>query len=1266
MTKTYTVWLLVLLLGVNVACAQEPPPEKRTGFLDAIYGTLFGTSSKPAASNPTEHEHAADTEAVAEVMDENMQEGIVDDDSPKEDRPPDRRIEVVSDFDEALKLSQLEQRPLLLIAGAEWCTWCRKLEKELASEDAEPILKKWIVVKIDVDAQPALAEEFEASALPALRILSADRRIAAKREGYLPLAELQEWLDAAAPQVDPSLTRVLYDSGVPNEEQLVKLVEFLGNRSPELRQSASRRLSDARAVSDQRVVEVLKAGKLAQKLCAIDILRSWGAPVDGLDPWQPETLAGTQIDELKSWIENHPATATADEPAEDKPADPAKIKDAVTRLLLLPEANSRSLMSEITSYGKAILPELRARLEDSEALNDQQRTRLRHVLMQALASEKTRGLHANLLMALASPQQDTHRQAAGRVLEIVSPADKSLIDELAGDSDPLVRELSIPALQRVGQLQQPERLQKFLADKSPSVRTAVLREIAKAPKPEAIKVLSQHARNETDEDLLVYTAKALGELLGHTGVDRTICRLTENESWRVRAAALDALGHFGNDHNDFTSTKLAKPVIAAILKAAEDTDSFVKQRALELLPKLFWDGNEREIVGFLVRRPENIESFWTAHPEYTRNKIGQRLTSAATELLEGDDPIAVTNAVKLLATMNPEGLREDLPKLLSSSHASIRIATLKATVAYVSALRQPQLFALANQPELISNSVEREPWYVVPKSLQSLPNPSALAMALENTDSEPEPIPADIAVSTDDPAMEIFVEPTSENVGAELESMELAPMEEESVVAKLLQAAPQMVEQLFGTVEVDPDFAEGMSFANNSNSEPIEAKPLSKWLTDWCAAYESRSGSEELETLRSQLRDAWDKSDPTALLGHDAQSIEQVERAWLAMANLALGRKELADKFTTPPFLTMLDAHAGLEPLSMPVPSQILPWLPSEQVVKCLQEMHLPLDTDLSSDMKVLLESVTMFENVKVASWLLDCVESRELTPAQFCAVSDNLARALRGEHNRAIRMSINANQLNGEAPFKSYVHKTVGYEAALEWLYDQKERELSYTQRALLLVQLFNFDYRLGTQSAVGCVAAAKKWDREVEVATVIALSAEASIAVDRAAQWLEHPLREVRVTAIKRLAGPSSRFTEAAWACGIGLTYGKNFEVPLFLLTERPLPVDQLKPLTEKEDADEAWPAYMLLLASGEEKDVDWKEDELDSDQLLTAMAALAKAGRVDEDAIKIYQRAAEQVGYFQQDLLKAILSGLKSEAVKKIVEGLRTETRFASPPF
>ena len=105
--------------------------------------------------------------------------GTVDADSmvPKKvvEKKIGKPIELQRDLQAAQQLATLEGRPLLAVFGADWCTWCRKLELELQDEDAESILKSWIVVRIDADEAVELSQSMNVSALPALRILGSSQ-----------------------------------------------------------------------------------------------------------------------------------------------------------------------------------------------------------------------------------------------------------------------------------------------------------------------------------------------------------------------------------------------------------------------------------------------------------------------------------------------------------------------------------------------------------------------------------------------------------------------------------------------------------------------------------------------------------------------------------------------------------------------------------------------------------------------------------------------------------------------------------------------------------------------------------------------------------------------------------------------------------------------------------------------------------------------------------------------------------------------------------
>ena len=226
------------------------------------------------------------------------------------------RVEIQDNYEAALKLATSESRPLLVILGADWCTWCRKLEEEFKPLDADAILKQWIVVKVDVDAEPDLAQELRANSLPGLRVLGTDQEIVASTEGYMPLVELHAWLDSSLPAADPTVQRVLFNSETIKESDLAKLIEFLGNRSPNLRNAAQRRLTGSRSVSASAVVDTLRTGRLSQQLCALNILQAWQAPVVDIDPWQPETIDAKSVQPLIEWLRDLPGSESEKPQAE--------------------------------------------------------------------------------------------------------------------------------------------------------------------------------------------------------------------------------------------------------------------------------------------------------------------------------------------------------------------------------------------------------------------------------------------------------------------------------------------------------------------------------------------------------------------------------------------------------------------------------------------------------------------------------------------------------------------------------------------------------------------------------------------------------------------------------------------------------------------------------------------------------------------------------------------------------------------------------------
>ncbi|MBX3443172.1 MAG: thioredoxin family protein [Planctomyces sp.] len=91
-----------------------------------------------------------------------------------------------TDLQEAHKLSVESGKPMLLVFGADWCHYCKKLEQSTLTntELAKYINANFIPVHIDADDEPKVTEILEVTGLPCSVVLSPNADLLGRINGY--------------------------------------------------------------------------------------------------------------------------------------------------------------------------------------------------------------------------------------------------------------------------------------------------------------------------------------------------------------------------------------------------------------------------------------------------------------------------------------------------------------------------------------------------------------------------------------------------------------------------------------------------------------------------------------------------------------------------------------------------------------------------------------------------------------------------------------------------------------------------------------------------------------------------------------------------------------------------------------------------------------------------------------------------------------------------------------------------------------------------
>ena len=630
--------------------------------------------SQPSQPMTAAEEAALTEEDVEVVVEEEESEEEEASEEEEEQAKPDAGFEGTwtESLENAQRDSAINGQPVLIKFEAEWCGPCKQLTEEFAKKEFSAIGDSCILVKIDVDRQPEVADAYEVNSIPSIVLVDSDGETLASRTGYAELESWVEWYKTAVKGTAFEMPDVLKSNDPPTRTEVKDLIERLASRDAAMRQLTMERLAAHPGKTRVPLVDALQQpGKLEQKLCVLEVLDRWDAPIDGLDPWSEPTFAADRLVKLNQWKD----TSLEDLPEVVKELTPELLVEANAEIdRMLVAKNLRSSLPRLTRFGTGLLPTVTERLRSSET--DQETERLLALRYWLAASNELRLGWFGGLVELASSNLTSRRAAVQVLIDRASLIDEPLLLELFADPDPLVRELSLKGLQQIGAKQTDATLARLLNDPDKNVRAAVLKQFAESEATDMTDVVAEYLKQETDTDLIVHALRFMRMGEGDQAVN-SVLKFVENENWQVRAEAAETLGKFDADD-------LSKEVVeargTAVMKLLADSDGFVVSKAAASLPRKKSTEMLEQLTNIAIANPPIAQDVVNSILDTNYYSYGDEKTDLKPyfkKLLKHDvAKVRAAGASGLVSDSDGDLTDKELLPILEDSDADVRIAGL--------------------------------------------------------------------------------------------------------------------------------------------------------------------------------------------------------------------------------------------------------------------------------------------------------------------------------------------------------------------------------------------------------------------------------------------------------------------------------------------------------------------------------------------------------------------------------------------------------------
>jgi|GEM_PF-1976135 len=484
-----------------------------------------------------------------------------------------------------------DEAPILVVFTARWSGPSRTLTDMILfdasfTEQAGPLH----VVTIDVNHHPALATRFEITTVPALVLMTRTHKVLDRRSGVLSAQELSEWLRRGRERM--AYGEWLGAASLTGAQDLPvglpELIQCLGDRDPAQRSRVIRHVLQRREAAVPYLLQAAEDPYLGVRVGACEVLKKLAPDAPAIDPWAPAEERDTRVTALTKWWQDHGELSDPGQERLDHGGS-RDLEDALADALSGDTLRRTRGMGDLVRIGRPALARIRQAIKACAQTDDREAMYVLEDVRWAILVPDRIEAEVHVRRDLARGATEAQRRAALRLAGAGRDALPAL-KELVNQTDPLVREAAIHALQGVGGQDALDAMAVLLDARESNLRMVAAQALGKCENRAAADYLVK-AIDDPDEVVACAAIAALEEV-GAKDKGEELTGALKDERWRVRAAAVEALGNM-----EITSAA------AELKNLLDDPDPFVVRKTLAALRRIEVYPSRERFLGLVESMP---------------------------------------------------------------------------------------------------------------------------------------------------------------------------------------------------------------------------------------------------------------------------------------------------------------------------------------------------------------------------------------------------------------------------------------------------------------------------------------------------------------------------------------------------------------------------------------------------------------------------------------------------------------------------------------